>query len=180
MLPPGHVAAGYLVGRVLLNFLPSGLSVNEQSQIIWWTMFFSFAPDIDMFFSFFRERKFIIQDTKGNNHRQYYSHAPILWLVLALCIFIATDSTYVKYFSLALLFGSFSHFILDSIEYGIMWLWPINKKVYAFKKLSESTPNLKTTFLSYWWNFVKAYTRKITFYFEIIIILLAIFINLNF
>ena len=53
MLPTGHVAAGYLTGYALLKFSNSGFTLAQHQQLIFWGMFFGFAPDLDMFFLFF-------------------------------------------------------------------------------------------------------------------------------
>ena len=97
MLPPGHIAAGFLTAEVLLKFVHPNLTPAEYNQLIWWGMFFSFAPDLDSFVSFAREKAFIILDPEKNNHRKYLSHAPILWAVAGLLIYFLAPSTYIKY-----------------------------------------------------------------------------------
>jgi membrane-bound metal-dependent hydrolase YbcI (DUF457 family) len=174
MLPPGHIAAGFLVGKALLKFIPLNFSELQQSQIILWTMFFSFAPDLDIFYSFFKEKAFVVKNLETNNHRKYLSHAPVLWLIVGLFIFFSFKSTFVKILGLSLWLGSWSHFLLDSIEYGIMWLWPINRKVYAFKDVELSQLIIETNFFDYWFYSVKQYTKSLTFYFEVFIIFISI------
>src|SRR5258707_1017416 len=128
MLPPGHIAAGYLTAKVLLHFSHEGLTQVQQTRLVWWAIFFGFAPDLDMFLSFFKEKALVVKNVNKNNHRRFYSHAPVLWLITGLMIYIFASTPYFKIFGLLLWLGAWSHFILDSIDYGIMWLWPFSKQ----------------------------------------------------
>jgi len=176
MLPPGHIAAGYLVAETLLKFAGPTLSASESHQLIWWGMFFGFAPDLDMFFAFFLEKAFIVRDLKAHNHRKYLSHAPILWALAGAAVYFSASSQFYKAFGLMVWAGSWSHFLLDTIEYGIMWLWPFKKSIFAFKDKELVLPVTETKFFAYWWRSVKLYTRFYSFYLEILIIGLALIV----
>ena len=177
MLPPGHIAAGYLTAKALLHFTHPALTAVQQNQLVWWGMFFGFAPDLDNFISFAREKSFTVRDQEKNNHRQFLGHAPILWLIAGLIIYFTSSSEYFKTFGLLVWLGSWSHFILDSIEYGIMWLWPFNKQKWALKDRGIDVKFEGKGFFGFWLNFMKFYITRWTFYAEIII-LLATFIFL--
>lgn len=173
MLPPGHVAAGYLVANLVIKlsgFKPGSLEANH---LVLWGMFFSFAPDLDTFYSFAKEKAFTVRNPEAHNHRKYWSHAPLLWLLAGLVIYLLGTSEYVKCFGLLVWACSWSHFLLDSIEYGIMWFWPFSKKIFAFRKV-ELMKISEPDFLSYWLKFLKIYRKYITFYLEILVIISAI------
>jgi membrane-bound metal-dependent hydrolase YbcI (DUF457 family) len=87
-------------------------------------------------------------------------------------------NVYWHYVGLLLWLGSWSHFILDSIQYGIMWLWPFSNRTYAFKDREVDYVNNtgKDSFISYWWSFVKAYSQTLSCYLELLIIITAIII----
>ena len=176
MLPPGHIAAGYLTAEVLLKITRPDLPAEQINQLILWGMFFGFAPDLDMFYAFFKEKAFIVKDLKNHNHRKYYSHAPILWLGAGLLICFLAPSAYVKFIGLMLWLGSWTHFLLDSVEYGIMWLWPFSSKVYALKDPELVLPIYETRFIPYWWQSVKQYAKFYSFYLEVLIIITALII----
>lgn len=72
--------------------------------------------------------------------------------------------------------GSWTHFLLDSIEYGIMWLWPLSSKVYALKDPELVLPIYETRFIPYWWQSVRKYTKFYSFYLEVLIIITALII----
>ena len=80
-------------------------------------MFFSFAPDLDSFVSFAREKSFIVKNPKKNNHRHFISHAPVLWMLAGMRIYFFSRSPYFKIFGLLVWLGSWSHFLL------IVWIY---------------------------------------------------------
>lgn len=177
MLPPGHLAAGYLATEALLKIAKPNLPAAQLQELLYWGMFFSFAPDLDMFYAFVKLKSFRVLNKKDIWHRKFYSHAPLVWLIPGLLIFVLAPGIYFKYFGLVLIFGSFSHFILDSIDYGIMWLWPFSNKVYALRNPEKifEIPERKNI-IAYYWQFLKLYTGVLTFYFEILILAAAIVI----
>lgn len=177
MLPPGHIAAGYLVGSALLKFANPALDQHQQFSILGWSMFWAFAPDLDVFYYFLKNRTMLIAGNTPANHRRYLTHVPVLWLVAGLLVCFLAPS--LKYFSLSLILGSFSHFFLDSIDYGIMWLWPFSSKVYALKNREVKFTIEEKSFLPHIWHFLKLYSKTLTFFCEILILLLAVIVYLN-
>ncbi len=172
MLPPGHVAAGFLTAKALLHFLNPSISPVEETHLIWWGVFFSFAPDLDMFYSFAKEKAFAVRNPLANNHRKLISHAPILWLLAGLGIYFFAQSPYFKTFGLILWACSWSHFVLDSIEYGIMWLWPFNKRNWALKDAGVDGKIEGENSFKFWLNFLNFYRTLWTFYAEIIVLII--------
>ncbi|MDR3642250.1 MAG: metal-dependent hydrolase [Candidatus Doudnabacteria bacterium] len=175
MLPPGHIAAGFLTAEALLHFTHPELSPLQQNQMLWWGMFFGFAPDLDYFWIFFREQAFTIKNSQKNNHRRLISHAPILWLIAGLLIYFLSRSAYIQTVGLLVWLASWSHLILDSVEDGIMWLWPLSKKQFAL----SFPPNIivqDRRFFRHWWSFFQQYLKRLTFYLEVLTILTALII----
>jgi membrane-bound metal-dependent hydrolase YbcI (DUF457 family) len=173
MLPPGHIAAGFLTAEALLKIAHPQITQTQQNQLLWWGMFFGFAPDLDYFIGFIREHAWFIKQQR-NNHRKFISHAPILWLIAGLAIYFLSVDTYWKLVGLLLWLASWSHFLLDSIEYGIMWLWPFSSEIYALRNKEKDLKSRDNNFLDFWITFVKSYTKTVTFYCEVIIIILAL------
>jgi hypothetical protein len=177
MLPPGHIAAGYLVAKSLITFTHPALSSTQVNSLLLWGMFFGFSPDLDMFWVFFKRRRFI---DKGENHRKLLPHAPVLWLIVGVGIFFIgryLQSEYLSYFGLILWLGAWSHFVLDSIHHGVMWLWPFRTDQFrVFHNLLPDTP-VASPFV-YWWRVVKLYAIHMgpSFYSEIAIIIAALIV----
>jgi membrane-bound metal-dependent hydrolase YbcI (DUF457 family) len=179
MLPPGHIAAGYLTAHALLKITQPDLDQHQINQLFIWGTFFGFAPDLDTFAAFAKEKAFVFKDKKGANHRKFWSHAPALWLIAGLLIYFTSVDSYWKYVGLLLWLGSWSHFLLDTIQYGIMWLWPFSKNIFAIKDKEMSLNIQESRFFPYWWKFVREYSRLISFKLEVLIILIAIIVILK-
>lgn len=177
MLPTGHIAAGYLTAEALLHFAHPAVTPEQKTQLLWWGVFWGFAPDIDVFYYFFSNKTLLVAGGGSKkDHRSYLSHAPILWLIAGLLIYFFAGSIYLKYIGLLLWLGSWSHFLLDSIDYGIMWLWPFDKKIYALFNQNVKRPVSEKNFFAHVWKYLKLYTKMATFYLEIIVIVTALIV----
>ena len=183
MLPPGHIAAGYIVSELFLRTFHFDLTTVQTNYLILCGMFFGFAPDLDFFIAFAKTRKFIIDNTVAN-HRKFISHAPILWLLLAAVIFVIGNSPFVQALAVIIWACSWMHFILDT-EWGIMWFWPFSTRLLPlskehYQKVYSRNADLESdqSFFQYWWIVVKnAYFNRIGLVeISIVIIALAYFI----
>ena|SRR6185503_15460309 len=179
MLPPGHFAAGYLTAKAVLHFSHQAFTSSQQSSLILWGTIFGAIPDVDMAYSFFRERGYALIGDEKPNHRRYITHAPVLWFILSLGIYFLSADVYHKYIGLMLLFGTLSHFILDSFDYGIMWLWPLNKKVFSFRNTGKDLTVVHESgnIVVYFCRFLNQYRRWLTFYLEVLIIISALAVS---
>jgi|SRR6185503_5398338 len=180
MLPPGHTAGGYLVAKAVTKFLPYQFTREQLRKLYWLGMFMGFVPDLDMFYAFYKSGSFTI-DRLTTDHRTYLTHTPLPWLVLGLLIFTSAKSKYAKAVGIIIWLGAWSHLVLDSLEHGVRWLWPLTDKLYAIKPTVHSLIDIQTSdFFPYWIHFVSWYlSHSITFYFEIIIITAAITIAIK-
>jgi membrane-bound metal-dependent hydrolase YbcI (DUF457 family) len=174
MLPPGHIAAGFLTAEALLKIAHPALTGLQKQQMLWWGMFFGFAPDLDSFVSFAREKAWFVKD-KANNHRRFISHAPLLWALGGLGVWLFSRDVYWQTVGLLLWLASWSHFLLDSIEFGVMWLWPFNKEIWALKDRGIEGKFEGNSFLKYWINYLKFYFTRWTFYAEIFVLIVGLF-----
>lgn len=177
MLPPGHIAAGYLAARILLATTHSPLSLSDQQYLIWWGVFFAFAPDLDTFIVFKKMKRFISSDEI--DHRTFYSHVPILWLAGGLAIFLVaifTHSMFFESFGILLWLCSWTHFGADSIQGGIMWLWPWQKRPIAIYDPGMKSNIAPQRFIWYWLDFLKFYITKMapSFCLEILLTIIAL------
>lgn len=172
MLPPGHIAAGFLVAKGVINYLEPSLNTEQINNLLILGAFFGFMPDLDMFWSFFKMGKFI-QPPSKINHRSFFTHLPLFWLITGLLIYIFGSNDYWKTFGIILWLSTWSHFFLDSIQYGIRWLWPISKKYYAFADKNITYKSSHSTFFRFWFEFLKFYIFKLTptFVLEVVILL---------
>ncbi|MEI8337646.1 MAG: metal-dependent hydrolase [bacterium] len=174
MLPSGHFAAGYLVSLALIKIANANLNTNQVNLITVIGTLAAVAPDLDLVYYFIRKKKGKLKENES--HRFYVTHAPILWLILGLGIYFVAQNDFYKMAGLAIWIGSWSHFVLDSIEFGVPWIWPISKKVFALKSDIPETPDYGTKIIRSQWNFIiKTYPKMITSFVEILIIAFALF-----
>lgn len=178
MLPPGHIAAGFLTALAVIKLTGSHLSPGQIDQILLLGGLIGFVPDLDIFGAFAKVRKFKI-DVEKADHRRYLAHAPILWLVGGLAVFFTSTDPFIKTVGLVIWLSSWSHFLCDTLQYGIMWLWPFSKKLYAIKdretKMADPGSN-GLGFFAYWLKFIRLYTTKavFSFSFEVLLIVAAL------
>jgi membrane-bound metal-dependent hydrolase YbcI (DUF457 family) len=177
MLPPGHIAAGYLVGRAVLYYGHPDITASQRNILLFLGCFFAFAPDFDFLYVFFKEKGFVIK--KGDtNHRKLLSHAPVLWLIVGLVIYSFASDDFWRYVGLFAWLCSWSHFLMDSIQHGVMWLWPFSTRSFALKDPDIKHPPLPSdNFISHWLLFLKFYAYKVrwTFYAEVLVLLAALY-----
>jgi hypothetical protein len=188
MVLPGHIAGGYLAARGLLAFFHPGFDILETNALLVVGMLAAELPDIDLI-RFYFEHKADSSNRKNDpnnknnsdSHRDYITHAPFLWMVISLAI-AATGYIcgwiFISWIGWMVLSGTLSHFILDSLEHGVMWLWPSSSKRFVLKKDGpiddvDARPGSPAHHARY---IVQVYPKTLTFWFEIIITVLALLV----
>lgn len=147
-----HLPAGYILTKVI--------PLKQKSAALWATgLFFAIAPDLDLiYFYLFSARKI--------PHHAYVSHWPLLWLALAVVVFIASlilhKRSWRPYIAVGLA-ASLLHLVLDSIAAEIYWLAPFS---YKYVNLVEVPAKYS------WW--VYSFVLHWTFALEVIICVAAI------
>ena len=185
MVLPGHLSGGYLAARAVLFLTHASFSPTQAATLLVIGTLAGEAPDIDLLFFYFNQRS--KASKKVAEHRGYFTHTPLVWLVLSLAIVTTGrifDSSFVQSIGWMILAGTFCHFILDSLEHGIRWLWPFSNKRRA---LLNTDPDIeyarierdnaavsKGTFKSYWRFVTGPYLKSWTVWLEILITLAAL------
>ena len=139
MVLPGHVSGGYLVTRAILYLAPVATSFSSTQTIALYIIgiIASEGPDFDLIAFFFEQKS--KKEHKKESHRTYLSHVPLVWLIGLIIVLIGyiAGSPFISLIGWVILGGSWSHLILDSVEYGIRWLWPISNKFYCIHHVPE-------------------------------------------
>ena len=162
MLPPGHLAAGYLVATAYESIFHPVLTPGQNKGLLWIGALAGFIPDIDMFFAFIKIKAWRIDSEKAD-HRAFFTHYPIIWLIMSLAIFIigkTLSNVFIQSISIVIFLGTLSHFILDSLDSGngIKWLWPFSNKLYTIKNNNLVVGG--NSFIAYWLGLVTLYFKK--------------------
>lgn len=180
MVLPGHLAGGYLTATALLAVFSPDLSITQTNALLIIGTIAGELPDIDLLFFNIAHRlhhKKIKNGEDSNvikSHRDYITHMPIFWLIISLIIVIIGEilnSSFIIYMGWIILGGTWSHLILDSIEYGILWLAPLSKKNYALAKSITPEPIAyrQGSVMQHFHFIITTYWKNYTFWLEIMV-----------
>lgn len=133
MLPPTHLAIGYLFSKTYCGALD--FSCGSEPVFMSIAVISSLFPDIDLF-----------SGKKLNDHRNTIFHAPFLYVCLAfLFLLIGFFERKMWIYTSAFAFGAFSHLFLDWFSgrtIGIRFFYPFSKKMYSLFPLTPSVGNM--------------------------------------
>ncbi len=174
MLPPGHIAAGYIIGRAVAAY--ANASPEYEHLLAFLGIVAGVIPDIDFIPFFFKHKSFKLK--RGDSHRNYITHAPLVWFLLGISIYFLNYSSLVRYIGIVLWFGTWSHFLGDSLEYGIRWFWPFRNRYYsALPAPSADTIEYEEGTIAFYWKYIRGvYFRSWTTWLEGALIILALFV----
>ncbi|MDE2037948.1 MAG: metal-dependent hydrolase [Patescibacteria group bacterium] len=177
MVLPGHLAGGYLAAKALLAAAHASFTPSQTAALLAIGTLAGELPDIDL--AFFYVAHVIRKDGTKDSHRDHITHAPAFWLAVSLVIAAAgyaAGSSFVAFIGWIVLAGTWSHFILDSIEYGIRWLWPFSDKRFCLREVPEAQIDGVKGSLTYYWRYIadRRHLGRVTFYAEIAVTAAAI------
>jgi hypothetical protein len=130
MLPPTHLAAGFLIAHVTAPYFKKKTKKHHLLFVI--ICLFSILPDIDLLWAW-------------DDHRFNALHFPSFWLILCLALVVFGRLTRLKWLThlaLAVFLGAISHLVLDSIGIfnGIYWLYPLINAKYSMLPITIVPP----------------------------------------
>lgn len=179
MILPGHLAAGYLATEAVLHLTGVTFSPTETTTLLIYGTLAGDLPDIDLAFYYFNQ-KFSGSRTSSDGHRSYITHKPLFWLLISGVIAGAgalAGSSFTVTIGLLTLTGTWAHFVGDSIEDGVRWLWPFSNRLFYMRHFeSPDIPGPKGTPKYYWLLVKNTALHKVTTYVEILLIALAILV----
>ncbi len=136
MMPYDHAASAYVLAFFLLKILNPALGPEQLNHLLLWSLFWGVIVDWDMIVSYSMLRS--LKMSTKISHRRFPSHSPLPWLIISLTIYFLATTLYWKIFGLVILVSTIAHLLGDSIEIGIMWLWPFSKKQYSLLAFKDS------------------------------------------
>ena len=188
MILPGHLAVGYLAAETVLKLAPAGLlSTSQTAWLLTIGILASEGPDLDLLLYYFSERKHFRNQQTGQSpnkrrqsHRDYITHAPLFWVLVSAAISvigIIFHSTFMSWSGLMVFVGSWSHLLMDSVEDGVLWLWPWHKRHLAVFYPTAPDWSGPRGGVGYCWYVIhKVYPRRLTFYLELFMTALALWV----
>jgi len=175
MVLPGHLAGGYLAATALIAVFHPDLSTSQINCLLIIGTLAGELPDIDLIFFNLAHRK----NQNIESHRNYLTHMPLFWILISMIIVsvgFIFNSVFIEYLGWITLAGTWSHLILDSIEYGISWLAPISKKNFAIKKNihKEDIIYRQGSLLQHFHFITTTYWKTTTIWIEILVSITAL------
>lgn len=136
-----HAPVGYILGTKLVDRykrLPVSAAVVILTCVLG-----ALAPDFDMFY-------FYLVDNRQTHHHKYFTHWPLLWLVLSIVSILWHRwgrNTKASFVALLFSLSGLIHMPMDTVVGDIWWFAPFVYQPYAF----FSVP---ATYKPWWLNFV--------------------------
>lgn len=130
-----HLPSGYLLGRAS----GGGRAVMIAALIG------SVAPDFDMLW-------FWLVDQGQTHHHRFWPHIPLVMLGLAAAALLLTRLVARRWLApVAVFFGAvMMHLVLDTVNGGIGWLWPLNDRLYSLVTVPATRAHWVLSFLTHW------------------------------
>ena len=159
---------------MFIAHLPSGYIVASLSQrriekayatiAFWCILIGSILPDIDMFY-------FYLIDGRQTNHHLYYTHIPMVWVLLlgglSVLLSLLKKARWARACIYTML-GVGLHLLLDTPVGGIAWLYPFDRGLLNFIDVPATQS---------WW--VLSFVLHWTFMVELIICAVALYLWIN-
>ena len=111
MLPPGHIAMGFLVGSAVAKYFIPSADVETIRHFGYLGAFWGFAPDLDEFWFFYKNKNLLVCPDVKVYHRSFISHAPFLWLLMGLGIYFFANTESVKLDACYIIHNYWWHFL---------------------------------------------------------------------
>lgn len=157
----GHIPAGYITTRFLLNKSKSRAK-STYIYIIGLGIFASILPDLDLVYFYFF-------DNRQHLHHTYFPHLPAFWLVIMTFFYTAiffykNEKLYL--FGAIFFLNIFLHLLLDTFTGHVLWLYPFSDTSFVFFDVPARHGWWVLNFILHW-----------TFAFEIILCILAVMLH---
>jgi hypothetical protein len=160
----GHVPAGYLWTRLLINVSKTVEDVAPPPKVLLLGMFASIIPDLDMFY-------FYLIDHRQHLHHSYWTHMPLIWIaILGIWLLAAYAFKKPRLMGVGIIVGSniLVHMVLDTLAGKIRWLYPFSNTDFVMAHVPAVH--------GWWvWNFVLHWT----FLVEIALVVGAVYVWLS-
>ncbi|MEI6057785.1 MAG: hypothetical protein WCQ60_02320, partial [bacterium] len=112
------------------------------------------------------------------------THAPLLWFVAGLIVFSISSlfaaGAFWQVLGLLMWLGPWSHFCCDSVDVGVMWLWPFSRRQFAMHNSQESLNTHHTQPPRTWRALFLGYFKEPVAYLELTLSLVAVSVALHY
>jgi inner membrane protein len=140
----GHLPAGFITAQLLFPYFKNASVCHKK--FAFWAMLGAITPDLDMLY-------FHLIDHRQHHHHRYFSHFPVVWLLLLLAsILWFRLASHRKHATLAVIFSlsGFIHLFLDTLVGDIWWFAPFIDKPFALATVPAIYKPWWLNFLLHW------------------------------
>lgn len=178
MVLPGHLAGGYLAASAFMALAHPALTPAQIQGLLVFGALAGDLPDIDLFWFWLAHRR--NGPAAAESHRDYATHTPIFWLAISAVITSIgwlSGSAFTECVGVLVLIGSWAHLLLDSIEYGVVWLWPFSHTRFALKKsIPSEHETARPGTIRYYIQFItESYWKTWTIWAETALVIIALY-----
>lgn len=133
-----HLPSGYLLGAFAQRR-------GRSNVLMAAALLGSVAPDFDLLY-------FHLVDGRQTNHRDFFTHWPLVWLACGLAFAIGALAFRRKSLPLVLVFcaGVMLHMAMDTVAAPIHWLAPFSQVATELVKIPKIHPNWIVSFVFHW------------------------------
>ncbi|GEM_PF-1747533 len=133
-----HLPAGYLLAQPFLSTAWKKFTCKQQYSLLAITAFSAIAPDLDFLYFYW-----VSSETF---HRRYFSHSPFFYLQFLIVFFIIgrlKKSKFLQWIGGSIFLGAvIGHLLLDSINSGVMWLYPFSDYLFGLRGIHDKSLSL--------------------------------------
>lgn len=164
-----------MAARGLLALFHPSFSASQTNSLLIIGTLAGELPDIDLICLYFAGK---------GCHRNYVTHTPLFWLAISMMVTVVgslAGSLFVQWIGWIVIACSWSHLLLDSIEEGVMWLWPWSKRRFALKEEpAHEDIDARPGSLEYHFKYVnRVYLKSVTIWAEIAVTIAALILLLR-
>ena len=129
-----HLPSGYVLARLVGRPAPLVLAAALSGSMV---------PDLDMLW-------FHFVDNGAIHHHRYWPHIPLIWFGIALVSLALLLRTHYLTAGLAFFAAIFLHLALDTITGGILWLYPVNDRLFTLVVVPATQSHWVLSFILHW------------------------------
>jgi len=133
--------------------------VMKKNNLLWqwqWLalgIFSAVLPDLDFFYQIFTNELYL-------SHRYLITHLPFFYLIALVILIIISCFYRKKWFKYAIIIvfvNIFVHLLVDTMFYGIRWLWPFSKDLIGVYNINGSGGIIVANYFHHWYWYLEIF-----------------------
>ncbi len=121
-----HAPAGFLASFLTKKWWGRGLNTVQTRTLLILATIFGIIPDLDVFYYYLFNAQVL--------HREIILHSFFVYALITIIIIFVSHKFKNRFWQavgIVFFIGTFSHLLLDSLAAGVMWLYPIQSRLFG-------------------------------------------------